>query len=256
MNLINLIYFSLTFIIGISAKHVKIVGGYKVDIVDFPYAVSLRYFKQNQHFCGGSIISEWHILTAAHCLYKKEHRYHNMKIYTGSVSTMRANGTNFDIGNVFIHPQYRLVQSEHIIEHHDIAIIVTTAMIHFNEFQQKIKLPSTPVIADKVGILVGWGATNFNSTQAANELQFLEMAIFDNMFCAKFLFFTLQDEQFCAFHNENAGAYVGDSGTPLTINDEVVGIVSFSCGCNEAYPDIYTKIYSYLDFINDIIMKK
>lgn len=42
----------------------RIVGGYEVDIADFPYQVSLQ---RGGHFCGGSIIGEKWIITAAHC---------------------------------------------------------------------------------------------------------------------------------------------------------------------------------------------
>lgn len=43
----------------------RIVGGYVIDITEAPYTVSLRYV--TSHFCGGSIIDERWILTAAHC---------------------------------------------------------------------------------------------------------------------------------------------------------------------------------------------
>ena len=49
-----------------TAEKEKIIGGIEAEEGDFPYQVSLRLLRGN-HFCGGSIISNQWILTAAHC---------------------------------------------------------------------------------------------------------------------------------------------------------------------------------------------
>lgn len=44
----------------------RIIGGKFTDIKDVPYTVAL--LQRNQFFCGGSIVSTSHVVTAAHCL--------------------------------------------------------------------------------------------------------------------------------------------------------------------------------------------
>jgi len=46
----------------------KIVGGTKVEAGSFPWQVSLWNTRQNKHFCGGSLVAERWVVTAAHCV--------------------------------------------------------------------------------------------------------------------------------------------------------------------------------------------
>ena len=43
----------------------------------------------------------------------------------------------------------------------------------------------------------------------------------------------------------------GDSGGPLAVDGKVVGIASFVIPCGKGMPDVYTRVYSYLDFIKE-----
>lgn len=51
------------------SKIPKITGGEPAEVIDFPWQVSI--FHQGKHLCGGSILSEWWILTASHCFINK-----------------------------------------------------------------------------------------------------------------------------------------------------------------------------------------
>ena len=54
------------FKIGDEKLNNRIVGGRQAQKGQFPYQVTLQVF--GEHFCGGSILNEKWILTAAHCV--------------------------------------------------------------------------------------------------------------------------------------------------------------------------------------------
>ena len=55
---------SIPFFTGYHPGYLKIIGGTEADIADFPYQV---FFRAGNYLCGGSIIDENWIVTAAHC---------------------------------------------------------------------------------------------------------------------------------------------------------------------------------------------
>lgn len=64
---------------------------------------------------------------------------------------------------------------------------------------------------------------------------------------------SLDENVVCTSNTVNNGACMGDSGGPLVANNTLIGIISWSVGCSRGYPDVHTKIYSHLDWINEKI---
>ena len=83
----------------------KIIGGRNAYDGEFPYQVSLRMTLR--HICGGSIIDETHILTAAHCVNGDiPILIRNMFVTTSTNIFGQSKGTSYKIKRVTLHPQY------------------------------------------------------------------------------------------------------------------------------------------------------
>lgn len=78
----------------------SIVGGYPVNITQVPWQISVHHRKR--HICGGSIISDQWILTAAHCVddVVSEHR-----VRVGSPDKLTG-GTLHYVDQVLTHEKY------------------------------------------------------------------------------------------------------------------------------------------------------
>uniref|UniRef100_A0A8C1GB73 trypsin n=1 Tax=Cyprinus carpio TaxID=7962 RepID=A0A8C1GB73_CYPCA len=106
MNLPLLLLCVLLELLVVSCQDViqgRIVGGYAPAPYSIRYIVSIQS-ATGQHFCGGTLINKYWILTAAHCNIGAE----NMRIVAGDFSVGLYEGTEqFRRPHVLIpHPQY------------------------------------------------------------------------------------------------------------------------------------------------------
>ncbi|XP_011504790.1 PREDICTED: chymotrypsin-1-like [Ceratosolen solmsi marchali] len=239
----------LSLISVVFGKYGRIIGGQIADIREYPYMASFRFTVPNLTFCGGAIISHKHILTAAHCLFRDERRFPSMRIYSGVSSTHSITGPSYAIDHVIFHPSFTGVETNDEMNHHDICVVWIKGYIQFNEFQNKVDLPIQDVHHLDTGDLAGWGMKSFPVETPPNQLQKIRVTIFHNDFCAHIIPGTLFSNQFCGLHSKGVGPCSGDSGSPLVSNGRVVGIVSITIPCAQGIPDLYTRVYSYVDFI-------
>ncbi len=86
-----------------SATLSRIVGGELAAGATWGWAASLRYASSGSHFCGGSIISESHILTAAHCTSSASAS--SIRVYVGS-TYLYGTGQTRSVDKIYNHPSY------------------------------------------------------------------------------------------------------------------------------------------------------
>ncbi|XP_063989284.1 chymotrypsin-1-like [Diachasmimorpha longicaudata] len=220
-----------------------VVGGNTSPDHKYPYQVSLRTGNPPQHFCSGSIIHEKWILTAAHCVDKQDL---SQAIVVAGTNYLTEGGESYKISCCIVHPDYEDWHYE------DIALLRMEKPILFNSFVVPIPLPQEDITDFSVlANFAGWGRTE-NRGAIPNELQEIKLKIISFENCKK-MRREITEEHVCTLNDHGHGTCQGDSGGPLTVNGEQVGITSYSTRyCAIGYPDVFTKVWAYTDWIEEV----
>ncbi|CAH0721520.1 unnamed protein product, partial [Brenthis ino] len=229
----------------------KIVGGYNTTIQDVPYQVSLLLQMGIMYYqCGGSIISENYILTAAHCLTGIT------RIFVRAGSTEAdSGGTQYNTTRYRQHPFYNPAISDY-----DVGVVNIPGGIFLDGITIKaVGLPSrSTTIRNGTNILVtGWGDTTENGQTSENLMGVIVPTVSQDE-CRK-SYSTLTSRQFCAGVPEGGkDSCQGDSGGPAVSTETglQLGIVSFGYGCaRPGYPGVYTyvpKVRNWIRFATGV----
>ncbi|XP_023246052.1 chymotrypsin-2-like [Copidosoma floridanum] len=222
----------------------RIVGGKIAAIGAFPYQVSICH--NEKHICGGAIIHKSWILTAAHCCYGSTS---DLVIHAGT-NKLNETGTAYQSQKIFTHPKFSV-----LLRRNDICLIKVKETITFNDLVQPVRLPPYDINENGLPAVVsGWGATSYLADYS-NDLQYLDTFLLSRSSCMwKTMIPVISTKKICAFSRKNEGSCSGDSGGPLVANAAIVGVVSYGFnGCASGKPDIFTRVYKYVDWIDKLI---
>ncbi|XP_045487398.1 chymotrypsin-2-like [Pieris rapae] len=219
----------------------RIVGGKDAPNGGIPYQVSLRSI-YGSHFCGGSILSERWILTAAHCTVGSSTG--SVKVVVGTNSLVDG-GEKYSVDKIIVHEGY-----DGGLIFNDISLVKVTKDIVFGDRVKPISLPEFNTNADTELLLTGWGRLSYPGN-LPDVLQMINVTALSVDECQS-LFSGINpvfDSQICSLTKAGEGACHGDSGGPLVEDNRVVGIVSWGMPCARGYPDVYTRVFSFLEWI-------
>lgn len=221
----------------------RIVGGTPVLRGQAPYQVSLRT-RMNQHFCGGALLSQNWILTSGHCVAGRQSN--DIMAVGGSVSLRE--GTGHNVTNVIVHPEF---DAETLLN--DIALVQTQTNFPFNMIVQPVQIGGQYVTEDVEALLTGWGQTSYPGN-LSEMLQGINMVTISNEKCMEAHNSSegapeIQETNICAVSAKQTGACMGDSGSALVSNRQVVGLVSWGVPCAQNLPDVFTRVSMYRDWI-------
>ncbi|XP_039307337.1 chymotrypsin-2 isoform X2 [Solenopsis invicta] len=215
----------------------RLIGGHPAIESEFPYQASLRYY--NLHICSGALISDRHVLSAAHCICGLiDEPSEELNVYTGSINLKE--GEKHAVKDVKCHPDY--VYGSEMSWTADLVVITLTKNICMSLFQLPIALHTMyDVPIGQRAIISGWGRVHPFSW-LSRDLQKLSVPIIENNVCQSYYKnTTILNSQICTFERKGIGACKGDSGSPLVYNNKLIGIFSWTKPCALGFPDVFTR---------------
>ncbi|XP_047111190.1 venom protease-like [Schistocerca piceifrons] len=248
-----------------NTTHVRIIGGKKAELGAWPWLTALIYRGSNgpRVLCGGALITDQHVLTAAHCVYNRSDLY---KVRIGDLNLLAeddgATPIESDILEKKMHEGYRKGRFEN-----DIAILKLKDKIPFSFYLHPICLPLADDLRSNAFVrynpfIAGWGAIEFRGPSSADLLE-TQLPVVEPETCEKayerFNAAVIDDRVLCAgFAKGGKDACQGDSGGPLMLPQGrifyTIGVVSYGHNCAEpGVPGVYTRVTKFLDWIKNNI---
>jgi len=230
----------------------KIVGGHEVDPPhSIPWQISLQDKSwENWHFCGGSLISDRYVLTAAHCC--DGQIIENMQVVAGEHDLYSNEGVEqaVNVLQMIIHPEY----DSYTIEN-DICLVYTSTAFQLNAKVARVSLPAQDQewSAGTTVTVSGWGTLS-EGGPSPDTLQSVDVPTVSDAECREaYGEGDITDSMLCA-GEAGKDSCQGDSGGPLTYNSIQLGIVSFGYGCGQdGFPGVYTEVASFIEWIDQKI---
>ncbi|KAI9588842.1 brachyurin-like [Glossina fuscipes] len=234
----------------------RIVSGTPAVSGQLPWQVILKKDEFDDLLCGGSIMNECWVLTAAHCT----HSLSSIFLMFGIVLIDDFRAVTMIATEFHEHPNY---DPETL--HNDVSLIRLPKILNYSNTIKPIPLVTSAYASSSfighVGVVAGFGLTDDEYLDYSKVLLWAQVEIIDNSECMRVYGDNVViDSVMCARgrNNSNQGICSGDSGGPLLArgnNNEImqIGINSFIAEdrCTEGLPSGFVRLTSFLTFITN-----
>ncbi|XP_042221600.1 transmembrane protease serine 9-like [Homarus americanus] len=234
----------------------RISGGEAADAHTHPWIVVL--FNRNKQFCGGSLIDQTHVLTAAHCVaHMSQYDIQNLKVMIGAhnIRAVERSVQEFKVTRVVRHKDY---DSKKL--YNDVAMLTLNKPAEYNNKVRPVCLDRSSKRYEGEEVTVaGWGSMYEGGPQPSTLFRVRLKVVSNNDCRAKYGRSApggIVDSYLCAgtFGKDSCQ---GDSGGPLVKLEggvwKQVGLVSWGIGCGKGhFPGVYSRISSFINWIDRV----
>ncbi|XP_052223894.1 serine protease 1-like [Dreissena polymorpha] len=243
------------------SRQKRIAGGKNAEKGFYPWHAGVRKrSRRSSHVCGGIILNDRWILSAAHCFWNifKD----DIIVYTGDHDLLEKDTfeEQFELEHLIKHPNYTDPSFDF-----DIALMKVKLNngygIQFNDEVQPACLPDASMYYE-TGLtchISGWGQTSFRGSKDQTVLRAAEVRLIDDDDCKIAYGTRITPNMVCAGYMEGGiDTCFGDRGGPLVCSVEdlyyVMGVISWGRGCAlPGYPTVYAKVAAFQSWIETTI---
>ncbi|KAM9336642.1 chymotrypsin-like protease CTRL-1 [Symphorus nematophorus] len=243
---------------GMAPLNTKVVGGDNATAGAWPWQVSIHLGFAGivqQHICGGTLISDQWVLTAAHCIIINSTSAWTLYLGRETQSGPNNNEVSRSVTQVIIHPDYN-----NTLFNNDIALMKLSSPVIYTNYIRPICLASNSSQFHNATLCwaTGWGKLSRNeSLPDSFKLQEVQIPVIGSKECSCDYIpepaANITDEMICA-GQENKGTCQGDSGGPLQCKQNSMwiqaGITSFGVPCATGdFPEVYARVSEFQSWI-------
>ncbi|XP_059355380.1 granzyme B-like [Carassius carassius] len=227
----------------------SIIGGKEAIPFSRPYMASIQ--RDKYHTCGGMLIREDYVLTAAHCLDRG-----NIEVVLGAhiINKAERSQQRIPVTEQIRHPSYK--QNDENDYSNDIMLLKLKKKAKLTRFVNLMPLPKknekTP--ANVKCSIAGWGLKSPKGNKASYVMQEVKLKLEENSKCEEmWQHYFNPKNMICSVSDGKHAFCQGDSGSPLICKKIPQGLASYTIkgDCtNTTYPQVYAKISYFLPWIN------